>query len=75
MKWPNATNGCTTDFGTIITPAGSTPVFRILKSNANRDDMSKIWQSGQLPPQHPEIDRKPQSPPVKRKRRKAKPRK
>jgi hypothetical protein len=22
--------------------------------------MSKIWQAGQLPPQHPEIDRKPQ---------------
>jgi hypothetical protein len=29
--------------------------------------MSKIWQSGQLPPQHPEVDRKPQSVPVKRK--------
>jgi hypothetical protein len=23
--------------------------------------MSRIWQSGQLPPQSPEIDRKPQS--------------
>jgi hypothetical protein len=26
--------------------------------------MSKIWQIGQLPPQHPEVDRKPQSVPV-----------
>jgi hypothetical protein len=25
--------------------------------------MSKIWQVGQMPPQHPEIDRKPQSTP------------
>jgi hypothetical protein len=25
--------------------------------------MSKIWQIGQLPPQHPEIDRHPQSTP------------
>jgi hypothetical protein len=35
--------------------------------------MSKIWQSGQMPPQHPEIDRKPPAPPPpKRKPRKRK---
>jgi hypothetical protein len=35
-------------------------------------DMSKIWQTGQMPPQHPETDRKPQAPPPKRKPRKRK---